>query len=111
MRLFTVLEILGYMSNLQPVVIGNVYYLTNSDRADSLQQKANREMFGEPASPPNLPWGGFGGGQGGFGGGLGGVGPQPGGLVGGGGFAAPQPSGSPPLGGVPPGVAPAPKKD
>lgn len=47
-RLLTVLKIVGNMCNLKPVVIDNVYYLTDADSAVRLQAEADRDLYGEP---------------------------------------------------------------
>jgi len=52
-RLFTVLEIIGDMAGLQPVYTGNVYLLTTPQRAQELQKRTTRELFGD--SPKPLP--------------------------------------------------------
>ncbi len=49
-RLLTVLKIVGDMHGLKPVVIDNVFYLTESGRADELQKGVNRDLF--PSPPP-----------------------------------------------------------
>ena len=54
-RLLTVLKIVGNMSDLKPVVIDNVYYLTDADSAVRLQAEADRDLYGDPkpvAPPP-----------------------------------------------------------
>ncbi len=47
-RLLTVLKIVGDMHGLKPVVVDNVFYLTDAARADDLQQEVNRDLFGTP---------------------------------------------------------------
>lgn len=55
-RLLTVLKIVGDMHNLRPVVIDNVFYLTDPGRAEALQQEVNRDLFGtKPATPAPQP--------------------------------------------------------
>ncbi len=51
-RLLTVLKIVGNMCGLRPVVIDNVYYLTDENSATRLQAEADRELYGEPKSVP-----------------------------------------------------------
>ena len=87
-RLATVLEVVGDTAGLRPVVLGTVFYLTDPDSAERLQEKVNREVFGKTPTPAS-PWdgGGVGGGLGTPGGmGFGGLGAGGGGLgaVGGG---------------------------
>jgi RNA polymerase sigma factor (sigma-70 family) len=56
-RLLTVLKIVGNMCNLKPVVIDNVYYLTDENSAVRLQAEADRDLYGEtkpPAQPKKL---------------------------------------------------------
>ena len=52
-RLYTVLELLADMCDLKPVVLNNVYYITNPANAEKLQKKVNRELFGEQ-QPPSI---------------------------------------------------------
>ena len=54
-RLLTVLKIVGDMCDLKPVVIDNVYYLTDEASAAKLQKQVDRDLFGEPA--PAVPSG------------------------------------------------------
>jgi RNA polymerase sigma factor (sigma-70 family) len=54
-RLLTVLKIVGNMCELKPVVIDNVYYLTNEASAAKLQKEVDRDLFGE--QPPAVPAG------------------------------------------------------
>jgi RNA polymerase sigma factor (sigma-70 family) len=54
-RLLTVLKIVGDMHNLKPVVIDNVFYLTDANRAEELQREVNRDLFGTPTAPPAKP--------------------------------------------------------
>lgn len=58
-RLLTVLKIVGNMCNLKPVVIDNVYYLTDESSAAKLQQEADRDLYGDlkpvTAPPPTQP--------------------------------------------------------
>lgn len=59
-RLLTVLKIVGDMHGLKPVVIDNVFYLTDRERAEELQKEVNRDLFGAPTpfgipSPPTVP--------------------------------------------------------
>jgi RNA polymerase sigma factor (sigma-70 family) len=54
-RLLTVLKVVGNMCDLKPVVIDNVYYLTDEASAAKLQQQVDRDLFGEP--PPAVPAG------------------------------------------------------
>ncbi len=49
-RLLTVLKIIGDMHGLKPVVIDNVFYLTDRDSADELQKEVNHDLF--PSTPP-----------------------------------------------------------
>jgi hypothetical protein len=45
-----VLKIVGDMHGLKPVIIDNVFYLTEAARADDLQKEVNRDLFATP--PP-----------------------------------------------------------
>lgn len=54
-RLLTVLKIIGDMCNLKPVVIDNVFYLTDPAKADALQQEVNRDLFATPPAPVAPP--------------------------------------------------------
>ncbi|MEO2091791.1 MAG: sigma-70 family RNA polymerase sigma factor [Gemmataceae bacterium] len=47
-RLLTVLKIVGNMCNMKPVVIDNVYYLTDENSAVRLQAEADRDLYGDP---------------------------------------------------------------
>lgn len=49
-RLLTVLKIIGDMHGLKPVVIDNVFYLTDRESAESLQAEVNRDLFPTPAA-------------------------------------------------------------
>ncbi|MCU0702394.1 MAG: RNA polymerase sigma factor [Fimbriiglobus sp.] len=51
-RLLTALKIVGDMHGLKPVVIDNVFYLTDAARAEKLQAEVNRDLFGTPPAPP-----------------------------------------------------------
>jgi hypothetical protein len=53
-RLLTVLRIIGDMCGLRPVVIDNVYYLTDSESAARLQMEVDRDLYGDP-KPPTPP--------------------------------------------------------
>jgi hypothetical protein len=50
-RLLTVLKIVGDMHGLKPVVIDNVFYLTDRESADELQAEVNRDLFPTPPAP------------------------------------------------------------
>lgn len=54
-RLLTVLKIVGDMHGLKPVVIDNVFYLTDRERAEELQKEVNRDLFGAPPPPVQVP--------------------------------------------------------
>lgn len=50
-RLLTVLKIVGDMNSLKPVVVDNVFYLTDATSAEEMQKEVNRDLFGTPAPP------------------------------------------------------------
>jgi RNA polymerase sigma factor (sigma-70 family) len=50
-RLFTALKVLSDMAGLQPVVVGNVYYVTTPENADRLQKRE----WPQPAPPAVKP--------------------------------------------------------
>jgi RNA polymerase sigma factor (sigma-70 family) len=52
-RLFTALKVLADMAQLQPVVMGNVYYVTHQQNAERLYKKE----WPQPAPPPDPPGG------------------------------------------------------
>ena len=54
-RLLTVLQILGDMAELKPVVLNNVYYLTSPENAAKLQKEVNRDLYGEPQANQQVP--------------------------------------------------------
>lgn len=54
-RLLTVLKIVGDMHGLKPVVIDNVFYLTDAATADEMQKEVNRDLFGTRPTPPAPP--------------------------------------------------------
>lgn len=54
-RLLTVLKIIGDMHGLKPVVIDNVFYLTDAAKAEDLQREVNRDLFGTPPAPTPTP--------------------------------------------------------
>jgi len=66
-RLLAALRVLSDMSDLQPVALNNIYYITSRENAERLQKEIDRKRYGEPQQLQN--WG--------LGGGLGGVGPAP----------------------------------
>jgi RNA polymerase sigma factor (sigma-70 family) len=54
-RLLTVLKIVGDMHGLKPVVIDNVFYLTDRESADELRAEVNRDLFPAPPVAPVAP--------------------------------------------------------
>lgn len=54
-RLLTVLKVVGDMHNLKPVVVDNVFYLTDPAKANALQQEVNRDLFSTPPPPVAAP--------------------------------------------------------
>ena len=54
-RLLNALELIADMVELQPVAMGNVYYITNVENADRLQRKVNMELYGNPTTPGQPP--------------------------------------------------------
>jgi RNA polymerase sigma factor (sigma-70 family) len=53
-RLHTALEVIGDMADLKLVVLNNVYYLTTHEKAEALQKKINRELFGKADDSPSI---------------------------------------------------------
>jgi len=64
-RLLAALRVLSDMSDLQPVPMNNVYYITSRENAERLQKEFDRRRYGDPPNWPQQQWGL--GGLGGFG--------------------------------------------
>jgi len=56
-RLLTVLKIVGDMCEIRmkPVVMDNVFYLTDASSAEEMQKEVNRDLFSTPPPPVTIP--------------------------------------------------------